>query len=785
VSISLRTHFLLLNTSLLLSLGTSVQATWQHFADFTHTQDLVATQDFLVGASTRGVWFFDPQIADWTHYSLPDGLVGVNQLHACYAGGQLFFAASDAAISSCDSAGEHWSHGFLEFREHEQIVSLHDLNSTGEHVLVSHDTGVTLMHYIQESDEFLVDWNLHTLGDFPVQEPVLAAATLGSRIVFASSLGLAVGTDFPIAPASIETFHNPSNIGTIAQARLVAGSERVYALLSDDVGASVCWSISESGAWQEEFGDLEIDEIYAHTVDGSDWALAYKSGSQKFVRSMGDHPFVWSLSDEPTAMAYHDHNLWLAFAPGDSDGGLQSVSAEGFGEFFAPDVAGAEEFVDLALADDGTLWAVGVSQVSARNGLYHWQDHSWRAYRGAYEHFGNYPTSVEADSRGSIWFGTWGRGLGRLDPLTEEWENFKHDTPNGQHFVGFYNDQVGGSSTFTLVSDVEEDEAGNIWAVNHQALDDSCVVVIPAAWQDDRSLPFARAHFEQNGLRFPYDILPTGSGSVWTSIGGKDTRDSAKRLLHLLSYGHPVSDLPQWRVNESELSSPTFNFDVSEPGLISDLAAVGDGTLWAATDNGIYYGGMYGSQEQFSRIQFIAGLLSEVVSTVTVDARGRVWLGSSEGLSLYVPADFAFKTPPVVAEFNAMAARMSDLRVHSICTDGVTGQIWVATNLGLFMSAEGGENFGDAPSTALHVYPNPLYPDRGERARVLREGLSNEAHFSIYTADGRLLRRMTLDEMLLGWDGREQSGRLVPAGVYVILAVHKGSSESTLIAVIR
>ncbi len=239
---------------LCLSLGTTVRAQWKHFADFTDTQDLVATQDRLVGASSRGVWFFEPPEGDdfldeeaaadaWAHYSLPHGLLGVRQNLLCYSNDQLFFGASDAAISSCDSAGDQWSRGFLEFREHEQIVSLHDLCSTGERFLVSHDTGVTLMHYQSAGDEFLVDWNLHTLGDFPVQEPILAAATLGSRIAFASSLGLAVGEGFPSTPVSIETFQDLGEIQVVAKAQLVAGSERLYAVLTDDVGFSLCYSI--------------------------------------------------------------------------------------------------------------------------------------------------------------------------------------------------------------------------------------------------------------------------------------------------------------------------------------------------------------------------------------------------------------------------------------------------------------------------------------------------------------------------------------------------------------
>jgi flagellar hook assembly protein FlgD len=83
------------------------------------------------------------------------------------------------------------------------------------------------------------------------------------------------------------------------------------------------------------------------------------------------------------------------------------------------------------------------------------------------------------------------------------------------------------------------------------------------------------------------------------------------------------------------------------------------------------------------------------------------------------------------------------------------------------------------------MYPNPFRPDGAKRARVLPEGLANDAQLTIYDANGRHLRSLSLLEAEAGWDGRDAHGEFVPSGVYLLLITSSGGSAEGKIAVIR
>jgi ligand-binding sensor domain-containing protein len=72
---------------------------------------------------------------------------------------------------------------------------------------------------------------------------------------------------------------------------------------------------------------------------------------------------------------------------------------------------------------------------------------------------GRYPECIFADSSGMIWIGFWGTGLDRLDPKTNRFTHFRHQT----------NDPT--SLANDTVSAVLVDHLGNLWVGNNGGLD--------------------------------------------------------------------------------------------------------------------------------------------------------------------------------------------------------------------------------------------------------------------------------------------------------------------------
>lgn len=754
---------------------------WRHVADYTDTRAMIASQGMLVTASSRGAAFFTVEDASWDHVSLPDGMLTVDLRDVCSDGeGTLFWCGNDASISALRMDAGEWSRGFLEFRGHDQIREVHDVWGGQGLVMASHSTGVTLFDYLPGNDEFLVRWNLHQLGSLPNQTPVLASAALDSLLVAVTSQGIAWGAGWPAQPGQLQSMAVPGSLGTISQAWMAEGGDRLFVLVKDPQGHGWLGSVDGQGLWREELAVVEGPQALAANSGG--WFIAREEGGvSRILSSAGGDGFL--VSQPVGALAFEDETLWAALLPGVAGGGLARLSLSAVEEIQRPDVPGAEDFVDLEFAPDGTLWVAGVAADMNRNGLFHLGADGWVGWKLGYEAFGNYPTSLACDVHGGVWFGSWGRGLGLLR-ADGSVARFAHDAGPAHRMVGFSNAQAGQVAEFPLVSDVVEDAAGNLWVVNHQALDDSCLVVIPSAWHADTTVAFARHSFAQYELRFPWSILPTSDLGVWAGISGKDSRDEEKRLLRLVSRGLPVSRLAEWRLDEHELSDAQWNFSLSAPGTVEGLAADA-GNLWVATSDGFYVGGVYSGVAQFSRVQFIEGLVSEQLAAVGLDGRGRVWLGANAGLSVYDPVQAKFQDPGALSAFNSLVRDVDGLALRKVAVDPATGELWVATSLGLFACPGLAVDHGSVPGGEARMYPNPFRPDGILRARLLPGGLANDATLSILDVHGRVLRRLTLQEAEEGWEGRDADGRLVESGVYLLLVTSSGGSAHGKIAVIR
>lgn len=764
-------------------LAQAQNAHWRHIADYTDTRGMIAEDGLLVTASTRGGALFNPAGATWEHLSLPQGMLTVDLADVCSDGaGTLFWAGMDACLSARGLHDGAWSRGFLEFREHPQIHEIHDLWGANGHVLVSHTIGLTCFDYLAAGDEFLVRWNVHTLGSFPQQRPVLAAAALDSLLVAVTADGVAWGAGYPGQPTSFSNYDHPGGLATIVQAWLAPADDRMYVLLASPQGQAWAGSLDAAGVWRTEFAGLS--GALALAAEGNHWALAVENGDGARLLIDGG-ALTTDLPQRVGALAWSDGTLWAALLPDMAGGGLVAVLDGVADPVLRPNVPGAEEIVDLDFATDGSVWTAGVAGDIRRNGLFHLDAAGlWQGWKLGYNWFGNYPTSVECDAHQGVWFGSWGRGCSRLTPADSSLARFSWDAGPAHRMAGFANAQAGSSAIFPLVSDIEEDAAGNVWIVNHQALDDSCLVVAPAAWFADTSTAFARHAFTQNLLQFPWQVQPTTTLGVWAGVAGKDSRDEEKRLLQLTSRGLPVERLPEWRLTEHELADAVWNFGFAAPGTISDLRVDEGGNLWVSTSDGFYMGGIYGGTAQFSRVQFLVGLLSENLRGLDVDGRGRVWLGSDLGLNVYEPDRARFQEPALVDELNALLRQVDDFQLHKVRIDP-RGGIWVAGNLGLFVCDTGAQDYGARPGGEARMYPNPFRPDGTARARLLPGGLANDATVTLYDLNGRRVRSLSLLEVEDGWDGRDTAGDLVGSGVYLVLVTSSGGSAEGKIAVIR
>jgi hypothetical protein len=772
------------------SLAAAVQ--WEHIADYTDAVGLCAVDGTLFGASNRGGFAHDPATDTWQHFSITGHMVSLGQADVTSDGqGWVFWAGADGSISGCAADGSQWSQGFLEFRDHPQIISVLDLYGRDGRVVAAHQNGLTIFRHEADRDEYLVEGNIRQFGDLPAGSVPFASLSDGNSLFVVTGSGFATAAGWGGTTGPFVTQPLPEDLGPLAKAWLVDSGAGLWAFLTDGQG--------HSRRLQHTGGMWVVDETPAGTVlaaSGSDGLLAWsETGGWLHWLDNGVHSSRRE-SQECHAVVVSAGVAWYSLVPDELPGRLRRLDPDQPDTplYATPDVPGAESIVGVDLAADGSLWLAGVAEDASRNGLYNLTAEGWASHRFGTARLGNYPTSLVCDRDGGQWVGTWGRGLLYFRD-GQDTLSFRNTSAAAQRVYGFESS----SQNFELVSDVTEDSQGNIWFVNHRAWVDSFLVVIPAAWQADRDTPFHRHDYSRHvaGDRdsYPYYVSAPEPREIWVGVGGKETGDTDKTVAQFRPGGSSsnssLANLRNWQETIVTLSDARYNFgyaDGEASGLVTGLSADRDGTVWVSTENGIYYSSLFGSSpESFSRIQFVPGLISETASTIGTDVRGRVWIASDRGLNVYDPLRIAFDEPEWIGELNRLVSAQQGFSINRILADEQTGWLYLATNMGLFRARTPLRDHGDSPAGTTVLYPNPFRPERDGRVSITSSSLANAADtkVSVYDLSGRLVRRLELSAAEDGWDGRDSGGELVPTGVYLVLVSNSGGSGSGKVAVIR
>lgn len=244
--------------------------------------------------------------------------------------------------------------------------------------------------------------------------------------------------------------------------------------------------------------------------------------------------------------------------------------------------------------------------------------------------------SVTEDKHQKIWIGTYGSGINVIDKK------------NGIHY------NINNANTPSLKSDhiqcLMKDSKGRIWVGTYLG----GITIID---QDkDVNMTFTRLEDQPNSLSSDIvnHIFEDSSGRVWIATHRG------------VSLYNPQSDdfinfyhIPGLDVNLS------FANQITEDKL---------GNLWISTyDNGVFI--FNPSTEKAVRYFYDGsktGIIDKTINTVHCDAKGRIWVGTFGGLSLYMPEEDSF------ISFNKSDG-LSDNSVLSITHDD-HGHIWIGAN---------------------------------------------------------------------------------------------------------
>jgi sugar lactone lactonase YvrE len=269
---------------------------------------------------------------------------------------------------------------------------------------------------------------------------------------------------------------------------------------------------------------------------------------------------------------------------------------------------------------------------------------------------------------------------------------------------------------------------------------------------------FAMPNSTQNEV---LDLTVDGSGYKWMILSNTGA------ALMLFDEGEMMStedDLCRvFTANNSELPTNSVNC------VITDL----EGDVWVGTSEGItifecgssaFEPECLGTRRIVEQDGFGAFLLeTENVNTIAIDGANRKWVGTNNGIFL-----LSANGEEQVARFTTENSPIYSNNILEIEVNRQTGEVFIGTVEGLISYQSDAVSGGQVHKADLTVYPNPVRPEYDGPIAI--KGLARDATVKITDISGQLVFETTALGGQAIWNGQDYNGRRVASGVYLVFS---------------
>ena len=312
---------------------------------------------------------------------------------------------------------------------------------------------------------------------------------------------------------------------------------------------------------------------------------------------------------------------------------------------------------------EGRVWDItqdrkGFMWFTTLDGINRYDGHEFKVYKYDPEN-GNSPGStvyrrVLEDSKGMLWFGSYGAGISRFDPETEQWTNFRHDPQDPNSLSG------------DAIWAMAEDQTGDLWIGTEEnglnRFDD----------ETGRFTHYQHDPDDPNSLSADQvlAIEIDRSGVIWigTQFGG------------LNRYDPETGQWTRYRHDPDDPRSLGFNHVVS-------LHEDNSGVLWIGTWGGGLdrFNGEGASSHYQHNPDDPFSLSNDVVTSIHQDRSGTLWVATfGGGLNQLVPGSSPETTNGQSVRFSRYQHDPMDLHSlsHNVAAsiyEDQTGILWIGT----------------------------------------------------------------------------------------------------------
>ncbi len=729
--------------------------TWKNYTDMKSVRGVVQARTSLWAATGGGVFSFDPATQKFTTYTNADGLAS-NDLSAIAIDGsqRIWVGATDGSLNVFDPVQHLWF-SIGDIRQSSYVnKGIQGLMSKGDTVFVTSDFGVSV--FIGSRWEF---GDTYANFGFPSSITVTCAAVQGDRIWIGTSSGIAtalLSSPNLSAPTSWTLFttlldstypaFSSSSVNTLAvfHDTLIIGTDKGLAYFTQTTYGVI-------GAFNGlSVRDLRVnqDTLFVLSNSGSGFtvnALSAALGASQIITANGN---VQAVAFVPRP------SLWVATA---SLGIIHDSSSSWSYKY--PNGPNSNFFSSLLVDDNGVLWC---ASSSTQNLGYYTLDlaapdgYQWRNSINGYFY------KVSRGANGTEWMSSWGFGITQVkgDSILRTLNHFtvpalpgaRTDIPN-----------------YVVSGDVGIDAQGSTWIANRNESNGHSLIQLAA----DSTYTFYDNQLNPSDGLF-HSLIIDRNGTKW--LGGDLPWATASRGLYFFNenpdvtlYGVPLyGGWGHLSLTDGLPSSIILSFAI-------DL----DGSLWIGTGLGV----IILSDTQFpTRWTISFPLREQFIQTIAVDAVNNKWIGSKEGVFVVNPDG-----TQLLATYNVASTQgqLVDNDVRAIAIDQKRGIVYIGTEKGLSSLAIEAVQTSRSLS-GLEIGPNP-YVLPNDQPLTIHNLVANSS-IKILSVSGNVVTQfLAQGGGRAFWDGRDREGRLVPSGIYFVVAYSETSSQVATgkVAIIR
>ncbi len=240
--------------------------------------------------------------------------------------------------------------------------------------------------------------------------------------------------------------------------------------------------------------------------------------------------------------------------------------------------------------------------------------------------------------------------------------------------------------------------------------------------------------------------------------------------------------------NEGNAEAGRFRI-IGEEGLpdvnVRTLALDNNGRLWIGTSAGLrvlFNTANFFDPENLPEPQPIIilddGEASELlfqqfITDIEVDGSNNKWVGTVDSGIFYFSPD----GQETIHQFTEDNSPLPSNNINDIEIDGLTGEVFIATNRGM-LSFSGTATDPSDDLSEVYAYPNPVRP--GFAGNLTIAGLTSRANVKITDIEGNLVFETTSEGGSIEWDLTAFGRHRVASGVYLVLVSSQDGEDSTI-----